>query len=228
VSDVFSTIVAEGPYRAMKRLLAFLIASAGFSVPALAHPHVFVEMQAEVMFAPDGKVAGVRHHWKFDDMYSAFVTANMAEPGKDPSAEQMLPIAKTNVESLKEFDFFTFMKINGAAVKFSDSTVYNMTYDGKDQTVTLHFELPLEGGPKAGKASVIQVYDPSYFVAFAFAKTEPAKLDKAPAGCSMQVVKAGTLSAEDQAKLAASAGTYDSPGDDFGAKLADSIIAACP
>ena len=212
----------------MKRLLAILLGTVGFAAPALSHPHVFVEMTSEVMFAPDGKVAGVRHHWKFDDMYSAFVTANMAEAGKSPTAEQLLPVAKTNVESLKDFDFFTFMKINGSSVKFADAAGYSMSYDATDQTVTLHFELPLEGGPKAAKTSVFQVYDPSYFVAFAFARKEAAKLDKAPAGCSLQIMKPGALSAEDQKKLAESAGTNNSPGDDFGMKLADSVIVGCP
>lgn len=211
----------------MKRLIAILLFLAA-AAPALAHPHVFVEMTAEVVFTSDGKLAGIRHHWKFDDMYSAFVTANLAQDGKDPSPGQMLPIAKTNVESLKEFDYFTAGKLNGAVVKFAEPTEYSMSYDGKDQTVTLHFLLPVETSVKSGKTFVVQVYDPSYFVAFAFQRTNPASFEKAPPGCSISVNKPGSLSAADQKKLADSAGTMDSPGEDFGMKLADSVIAACP
>ena len=211
----------------MKRMLTFLLLVAT-AAPALAHPHVFVEMMTEVVFAADGKLRGIRHHWKFDDMYSAFVTANLAQDGKDPSPEQMLPIARTNVESLKEFDFFTAAKVNGAVVKFDEPTDYSMSYDGKDQTVTLHFVLPIEATAKPAKTFVFQIFDPSYFVAFAFQRTGPATLEKAPAGCSLSVSKPGSLSAADQKKLADSAGTMNSPGEDIGMKLADSVITACP
>ena len=211
----------------MKRLATILLLCFAATVPAQAHPHVFVSVANEVLFAPDGKISGVRHHWKFDDMYSAFVTANLGTDGKDPTPAQMLPIAKTNVESLKEFEFFTFGKVNGASAKFGDPVDYSMSYEGSDQTVTLHFTLPFEK-VGASKTFVFQIYDPSYFVAFAFEKNTPVKLEKAPHGCSLSVSKPGELTAADQKKLADSAGTYNSPGEDFGMKLADSAIIACP
>ena len=212
----------------MNRLLACLLLLCAPVAPALAHPHVFVSVASEVLFAPDGKVTGVRHQWKFDDMYSAFVTANLGTDGKDPTPEQMLPIAKTNVESLKEFDFFTYLKMGGKPATFVDAIDYSMTYDPSDQTVTLYFTLPLEKAAPAGKFFVFQVYDPSYFVAFEMERKDPAKMTNAPAGCSLSVNKPGVLSAADQKKLAESAGTNDSPGEDFGMKLAESVIVACP
>src|SRR5262245_3793601 len=48
--------------------LGFLVAASA----AQAHPHVWVTIQSEVLYAPDGKAVGVRHAWKFDDMFSAF------------------------------------------------------------------------------------------------------------------------------------------------------------
>ena len=212
----------------MWKLAALVPLLAAPAAPALAHPHVFVSVASEVIFAADGKVTGIRHHWKFDDMYSAFVTANLGTDGKDPTPEQLLPIAKTNVESLKEFEFFTYPKFNGKPAVFKDSIDYSMNYDASDQTVTLHFTLPFEAPVPAGKFFVFQVYDPSYFVAFALEKKDAVKLVGAPQGCSLSVSKPGALNAADQKKLAESAGTYDSPGDDFGMKLSDSAIIACP
>src|SRR4051812_30956153 len=49
--------------------LAICIASA-----AQAHPHVWVTMKSELVYAPDGKATGVRHAWTFDDMFSTFAT----------------------------------------------------------------------------------------------------------------------------------------------------------
>ena len=57
-------------------ILTLIAATLGlaFAAPALAHPHVWVSMHSEVLFAPDGTVTGVRHDWAFDDMFSAFAT----------------------------------------------------------------------------------------------------------------------------------------------------------
>ena len=40
--------------------------------PTQAHPHVWVTMTEELLYAPDGSVTGVHHAWTFDDMFSAF------------------------------------------------------------------------------------------------------------------------------------------------------------
>ena len=65
----------------MKRHLGLKSALAalgmGLASPALAHPHVWVTAKAEVVFAPDGKVTGVRHHWTFDEAYTAYVTQGL-------------------------------------------------------------------------------------------------------------------------------------------------------
>ena len=39
---------------------------------ASAHPHVWVTVKSELVYAPDGSVTGVRHAWTFDDMFSVF------------------------------------------------------------------------------------------------------------------------------------------------------------
>ena len=212
----------------MKRivvLIACLIASA---LPARAHPHVWVGVTSEVLFGPDGKVAAIRHHWTFDDMYSAFVTANLGTDGKDPTTAQLQPIAQTNVESLKEFDYFTFPKASSKKVGFRDATDYSMSFNATDKTATLHFTLPLEEPATAGKSFVFQIYDPSYFVSFNFEKGEPVKLVAAPAGCSLTVMKPKALAADETKALNESFFSGLSPGADFGIKLADRAIVACP
>ena len=37
---------------------------------AQAHPHIWVTVKSELVYAPDGTVTGVRHAWTFDDMFS--------------------------------------------------------------------------------------------------------------------------------------------------------------
>ena len=44
---------------------------------AQAHPHVWVTMQTELVYAPDGTITGIRHAWSFDDMFSTFATQGL-------------------------------------------------------------------------------------------------------------------------------------------------------
>ena len=86
---------------------------------AAAHPHVWVTMKSELVYAPDGSVTGVRHAWTFDDMFSAFATQGIDSKKRDVfTREELAPLAKTNVDSLKEFDYFTNAKVNGKKVDF--------------------------------------------------------------------------------------------------------------
>ena len=38
---------------------------------ALAHPHVYVTMKSDIVYDAEGRMTGIRHHWTFDDMFSA-------------------------------------------------------------------------------------------------------------------------------------------------------------
>src|ERR1700675_1282020 len=79
-----------------------------------AHPHVWVTMTEELLYAADGSVTGVRHAWTFDDMFSAFATQGMEQKTKGQfTREELEPLAKVNVESLKEYAYFTYAKVNG-------------------------------------------------------------------------------------------------------------------
>jgi ABC-type uncharacterized transport system substrate-binding protein len=103
---------------------AFLVAAAS---PALAHPHVWVTVKSEVVYAPDGTFKGVRHSWTFDDMFSAFATQGIESKEKGKfTREELAPLAEVNVTSLKEFDFFTYAKVDGAKVPFTDPVEYRL------------------------------------------------------------------------------------------------------
>ena len=52
-------------------------------------------------------------------------------------ATDLAPLAQTNVESLKEFAFFTFAKANGKKQKFGEPVDYYL--DHKNGVLMLHF-----------------------------------------------------------------------------------------
>src|ERR1041385_5964084 len=150
---------------------------------ASAHPHVWVTMKSAVVYGPDGAISGVRHAWTFDDMYSAFATQGLEQKKKGEfTTEELQPLAKVNVESLKEYDFFTYAKANGKDVTFAHPVEYSLEFDPKETVLTLHFVLPLKAPLKA-KTLNLEVFDPSYFVDFALAEKDAVSLEKAPNGC---------------------------------------------
>src|SRR5208282_2576930 len=87
-------------------LLAMLAVSAGI---ASAHPHVWVNVETEIVTGPNQEITGFRHKWTFDEMYSEFAVQGLDTNGDGIySADELKPLAQTNVEALKEFEYFTF------------------------------------------------------------------------------------------------------------------------
>src|SRR5437764_9920887 len=99
------------------------------------------------------------------------------------SREELAALAQTNVESLKEFSFFTFAKADGKKEKFLEPVDYYLEY--KNTALTLHFTLPLKT-PVKPKQLVLEVFDPSFFIDFKLGEKDPVKLVGAPAGCQMK------------------------------------------
>ena len=194
---------------------------------AAAHPHVWVSARAQVVFDTKGEIEAIRHAWTFDEMYSAFVTEGQSKDGQLLTKEELAPLAKTNVESLAEFDFFTFAKAANAKVEFGTPIDYSLE-QREDKLVVLRFTLPLKTPASASKAFSFQVYDPTYFVAFEMEKQDPVGMAGAPKGCSVNLLGSHPLAAEDTKKLSESFFSGLSPGYDFGVKLASRIIVACP
>lgn len=195
--------------------------------PAAAHPHVWVAARATVQFDKDGRIVGIRHAWAFDEMYSAFATQGLGKGGKAPTREDLQPLAKTNVESLSEFDYFTYAKESGRKLAFDAPVEYWLEADDK-KVVTLHFTLPLKQPVAAQKPFSFQVYDPTYFVAFGFEKKDPIAMSAAPSGCSVSVMEPAPLLAAESKRLSAAASENFSPGEDMSARLASRVVVACP
>jgi ABC-type uncharacterized transport system substrate-binding protein len=184
----------------MQRLTAALIAAlaaiAITGATAFAHPHVWVTVRSELVFAPDGSVVGVRHAWTFDDMFSAFALQGIEAKKKGEfTREELAPLAEVNVTSLKEYDYFTYATANGKKLQFVDPPPgYYLDFDKTETVLTLHFMLPLKQPLKA-KDLTVAVYDPEFFIAFSLDEKEPAKLVGAPANCKLAVGKPQQMSA---------------------------------
>ena len=208
----------------MKKLLAALVATLAFTAPALAHPHVWVTMSSQLVYGPDGSVTGIRHAWAFDDMFSTFATQGLESKQKGVfTREELKPLAEVNVTSLKEYDYFTIAKANGKKTPLTDPVDYYLDY--KDQVLTLNFTLPFKTPVKARDLD-LEVYDPSYFVDFAFAEKDPVVLAGAPVGCQLSVAKPKEMSVADGKKL--SEADFTAMANNWGQQFANRISVKCP
>lgn len=155
---------------------------------AHAHPHVWVDATAEMVFDHAGRLTEIRHVWVFDEAYSAFATTGL-DSNRDGrlSREELAELAKVNVESLEEFDYFTVLKNRGRVAQLGKPVDYWLEH--ADKRLTLRFTLPV-AAPVAARTVSLEVSDPSFFVSFAFAEGEAVKLSAAPGGCSVTIRRA--------------------------------------
>ena len=211
-------------------LLAALAGWLAAAVPAFAHPHVWVTMKSELVYAPDGSITGVRHAWAFDEMFSTFATQGIETKQKGVfTREDLKPLAEVNVTSLKEYNYFTHARANGKKAEFVDPVDYWLEF--AEGVLTLHFTLPLQSPVKA-KAFHLEIYDPTWFVDFAFADKDPVALAGAPPGCKINVVNAGDVAAAttkpQQQQLGEAFFNSLGAGSNYGAQFANKVSVQCP
>jgi ABC-type uncharacterized transport system substrate-binding protein len=183
------------------RSLTSLVFALLLVAPAAAHPHVWIDSASEILFDASGRITAIRHHWRFDEGFSAYAIQGLDTDGDGRySKAELDPLAEVNVTSLSEFEFFTFMTIGKNDVTFSEPRDYWL--DLADGFLTLHFTLPLTEPVKPEAAAVLEVYDPEYFVAFELPSADAVRLVDAPAGCGLTVRLARELDADAEAALA--------------------------
>jgi ABC-type uncharacterized transport system substrate-binding protein len=191
---------------------------------AHAHPHVWITSTSELIYAPDGSITGVRHAWTFDDMFSTYALQGIESKTKGVyTHEELAPLAQTNVESLKEFAYFTFARADGKKGRFLEPVDYFL--EVKDGFLVLHFTLPLKTPIKTKELS-LEIFDPTFFVDFKLADKVPARLVGAPEGCKFSFQRPNDGAAGAQAM---GEDNFLSGGNsNYGAMFANKITVTCP
>lgn len=161
-------------------LAAVLLLSA---TPALAHPHVFVTAKTELVFDVAGRIAAVRNIWQFDEAFSAYAVQGL-DTNNDGALtpDELAPLAQINVDSLAEYDFFTWLTAAGIDRPLLSPTEYWL--DIYSSRLTLFFTLPVAEPFVPVEPTGMDVFDPEYFVAFTFAEDNPVTLVDAPSNCT--------------------------------------------
>jgi ABC-type uncharacterized transport system substrate-binding protein len=208
--------------------LALLAALGALASPAVAHPHVWVNAKAELIFAPDGQVTGVRHRWTFDEAYTAYVTQGLDKDGDGKlSSEELQGLADENAGSLSEFDYFTVLKARGRKQAFDTPREARMEME-KSQ-VALSFLLPLKKAVSASGSVAMEINDPSFFVYFSLSEGKASiSLAGAPQGCVTTVAEPKPLDAAMQKILQDEGAIETFAAANITVEYANRAIVACP
>jgi ABC-type uncharacterized transport system substrate-binding protein len=207
-------------------LLAGAAALVGLAGPAQAHPHVFVSARTEIIYGANGEVTSLKHVWSFDEAYSAYITQGLDKNGDGKlTPDELAELAKVNVESLPDVDFFTVAKANGKTQEFGTPTGQGLVYDNK--ILTLTYILPLKSPAPANRSFGIEIGDPTYFVAFDVAEGADAISTRdAPKGCVVRIARPPKLAPDVQEKLAQEDVT--ATPDMSGFQVTTRALVACP
>jgi ABC-type uncharacterized transport system substrate-binding protein len=188
-----------------------------------AHPHVWVTMQSELIYQPDGSITGIRHHWVFDDMFSTYAVQGLEgkEKGKF-TREELAPLAKDNFETFKDDQYFTYVTIDGDPAPLGDP-LPDYWFEYKDEILSLNFTLPFKHPAKARELK-IEIYDPEYYIDFELKKQAPVSLIGAPAQCELTVELPRELTYDEGKTLS----QRPEAATNWGSFFANKIMVKCP
>jgi nickel/cobalt exporter len=186
----------------LRRLFVFTLLGALLATPALAHPHIFIDAKATVVFDDSGAVTEVRNEWSFDEAFSAWSIEGL-DVNNDGvvSREEQQELANQDMDGLAEYQFYTFAGEQGDDTNLKFQRGANPTRDFVDGHTILRFGVKFEEPYRIKKALELAINDPEYYVAITFAGPQTITLENAPAGCAVALEPGHDMPPELQEQL---------------------------
>jgi ABC-type uncharacterized transport system substrate-binding protein len=110
-------------------------------------------------------------------------------------------------------------------VPFSDP-LSDYWLDFTDSILTIHFTLPFKS-PVQAKELKLEVYDPTIFISFEFAKQTPVEFVGAPQ-CKLDIVLPREMTSTERVVLSQIAADIPNTTMAWGAQFANKILVRCP
>lgn len=173
------------------RLLTFLLLGLrtlpvllglALAMPAQAHPHIFIDAEAELVFDESGRLASVTNHWTFDAGFSVWMVQGLeTDAAGNVLPEELAAIAREHMEGLSQYRFYTFAGEGETDLRFTRWRDESLVYAGNRATLSFSVDL---SEPHAVESTLeLAINDPEYYVAISFAGPETVRLVNAPAAC---------------------------------------------
>jgi len=165
-------------------LLSLLGLLLGLAAPATAHPHIFIDARATLVFDDTGALSAIRHAWTFDEAFSVWQVQGLDANGDGTtSPEEMQELADENLAGLAEYGFYTFA--GEGADTLAMAAVGAARFVHENGRSTLSFAVRPGQPYVIGDTLEIAINDPEYYVAISFAGASAVTLENAPAGCAV-------------------------------------------
>lgn len=214
----------------MKRFL-FLFCPLFFAMPAVAHPHVFIDTGLTLHLDAHGRLTRVEVTWVYDEFYSLLITEDM---GLDPDFDGVLTQAEKAL--LTGFDMRWVEGFNGdlevyhgtELLPLSGPMAYTASYaDGRITTTHIR-DVGGEQPPGAGIA--VKPYDLTYYTAYDV--TLPVVLT-GRTDCTREIempdLTAGLMAAREQLNALDAETTPEEAGlPNIGKQLSATVHVTCP
>ena len=213
------------------RLLSCLVIAivAAFALPArpaLAHPHVWIDLDTALVFDDRGRLTGLRVHWVFDEFYSLYMMEDLDTDGDGVAeADKLHGMAQSSTKNLAEYDYFTEVEMDGS--RLAQGSVTEAEAAVQDGRLVLTFTVPF-AEPVAidGKSLTYAVYDPTYYIEILHVKEDPVSFEgAAPSDCRYVVLPPNPDAAT--VSFAASLDKTESGGDSLGDAFAERMTVLC-
>ncbi|MCB1546769.1 MAG: DUF1007 family protein [Hyphomicrobiaceae bacterium] len=194
-------MTAFGGLRWSGAALAVALGLVAMAPTAHAHPHMYIKSETTILVA-GGTVTGFQHRWTFDEFYTAMAIQGL-DTDKDGkySRKELADLAKVNMDGLKEFGYFTFASLGKQKLAAEPGKDYWLEHTNGQ--LSLHFTVMLKSPVLLeAKDFTVGVYDPSYYISFAWASETAIKLaDNAPKTCKVTLKAAAGADTDKMDKL---------------------------
>lgn len=188
-------------------LMTLGVASLLAGPAAHAHPHMWIDARATFAFDEAGRLSAITQRWLFDDMFSPYALQGLkkSKDGTFPAAA-LKSMADDWVKALGDpvSHYFTTVTVDGKAQKYAAPRDARVAWHDNTKRLSLTFTLPL-AAPVAltHQTARIDIFDPTYFVAYGFDEKEAVTLAQAPAQCRSTYQKPRALDEATMRQLAA-------------------------
>lgn len=212
----------------MTRLLALLCATlllAAAPRQAAAHPHSWIDIEVELQFARDGRLAALKQFWIFDEAYTAYTTTQ-AKGGRaaKPDPKRLLEQAREMLKNLEEYGYFTRVEQGGKRLDLAKAREPGAEL--RDARLVISFVLPLTAAADVRTTPLTYaVFDPTYFIEMLHVDAKAIRLVGAPADCAARLRQP-----KPDPNVAARAAALDatqSGGDTLGQEFAEKVSVRC-
>lgn len=184
----------------LRKLALASAATLGFIGAAQAHPHIFIDAKATIVFNDAGELIEIKNDWTFDEAFSVWQVQGL-DTNNDgiTSSEEMQELADENIKGLAEYNFYTSAGETTASLPFASMDDARFVF--ADNRSTLRFGIEPQGPYRIKNKLEIAVADPEYYVAITFHAPSDITLENAPAGCAVHMEPPRELSPDLQARL---------------------------